>query len=831
MTFTLSGDFDQSVEFASLRIGVNGVGNGSITDGTAVEIDSNPNFEAFLALGRFAGSSGTLTVSGDDSTLRLNGSGSQTSAATAHVGRVGQGTLNLLDGGSLEIIDDVGNSNINENSVSMTLGRDAGSSGSLFMDRGELTVRGDGAFMFIGRSGGAGSAVVENGSTVTIEDTTSLDAGLTLGRDGTGTSTLLVLNSSIDIRSANGGAFLHVGREATGNASMTVGAGASIDLTGTAFASMLVARDAGTNGSIIVTDGGSIMATSNDVSMIIASNLGSTGAVDVTNGGSIDLTGNADSDLLVGAAFEDFGRSASGQGSLLISGATSVVAVDDNVIIGAPEGFGGGAGDGSVVLENGGVVRADGGGVFVGTGGTLAGDGSIDGNLIVDGGVVLPGASAGQLSVFGDLELLDGELNVEFGGTLPGESDLISVDGDVLLDGGLIRLSFLAGSGLSAGQSFDFLTSVGTVQITDSTSVAIDGVATGFDASLSETGGAVSLVATNSSSPGSGTVFLGGSDGDEHAGTASDDALFGGLGNDTLVGLGGADVLNGGLGDDTVDYSASDGAVTVFLGSFATGGDSTGDSLLSIENVTASPFDDVLFGDVEDNVFTGGFGRDYLSGAAGNDTLFGGGDADVLESGAGNDTLDGGAGQDLLSAFDATSDVVIDLGNLTNSSADYAGDVLISIEGILGAGAFANTLSGTGADDLFIGGNQADALTGGDGANVLLGQGGDDTIVGGVDGDVLLTGFGDDTVTTGAGTDRILFALNDNSGEGDDLITDFELGVDLLIFYGTGFSDEDVSVGTASGSTNALLRYASSSVELDGITEADVNSSFVFVEV
>ena len=51
------------------------------------------------------------------------------------------------------------------------------------------------------------------------------------------------------------------------------------------------------------------------------------------------------------------------------------------------------------------------------------------------------------------------------------------------------------------------------------------------------------------------------------------------------------------------------------------------DTLISIENLTGSAFDDTLTGDGDDNV---------LSGLAGDDTL---------DGGAGNDTLDGGDGQ------------------------------------------------------------------------------------------------------------------------------------------------------------------------------------------
>ena len=53
------------------------------------------------------------------------------------------------------------------------------------------------------------------------------------------------------------------------------------------------------------------------------------------------------------------------------------------------------------------------------------------------------------------------------------------------------------------------------------------------------------------------------------------------------------------------------------------------DTLISIENLTGSAFNDTLTGDASDNV---------ISGRAGNDTLNGGGGDDTLDGGAGTDT-------------------------------------------------------------------------------------------------------------------------------------------------------------------------------------------------
>ncbi len=104
----------------------------------------------------------------------------------------------------------------------------------------------------------------------------------------------------------------------------------------------------------------------------------------------------------------------------------------------------------------------------------------------------------------------------------------------------------------------------------------------------------------------------GGSGNDSITGEAGPNVLNGNDGDDTLAGLRGNDTLDGGAGSDTLDYSAADAGVTLNLANLAaqnTGGAGT-DTLLADENVTGSPFGDVLTGTVGDNVLDGGGGID-----------------------------------------------------------------------------------------------------------------------------------------------------------------------------------------------------------------------------
>ena len=204
------------------------------------------------------------------------------------------------------------------------------------------------------------------------------------------------------------------------------------------------------------------------------------------------------------------------------------------------------------------------------------------------------------------------------------------------------------------------------------------------------------------------------------SGLAGNDVLNGAGGDDTLFGGAGADVLNGGTGLDAASYEFSAAAVAVDLSTAtATGGDATGDSFNSIENLIGSRFADTLTGDAGANDLRGGDGNDVLSGLAGDDTFTGG---------AGADTINGGAGAD--SAFYSKSNVAVNvnLGTGFASGGHAQGDLLIDIEN-LGGSEFNDTLIGSSAKNVLDGGLGNDTLRGGGGADELVGGAGADTFV------------------------------------------------------------------------------------------------------
>ncbi len=77
------------------------------------------------------------------------------------------------------------------------------------------------------------------------------------------------------------------------------------------------------------------------------------------------------------------------------------------------------------------------------TQGIFRGTGTIQGNLSVNNATFAPGHSPGAVTITGDLVLGDSSmLSIEYGGTEPGQYDLISVGGTAYFDGALELLSY-----------------------------------------------------------------------------------------------------------------------------------------------------------------------------------------------------------------------------------------------------------------------------------------------------------------------------------------------------------------------------------------------------
>ncbi len=312
--------------------------------------------------------------------------------------------------------------------------------------------------------------------------------------------------------------------------------------------------------------------------------------------------------------------------------------------------------------------------------------------------------------------------------------------------------------------------------------------------------------------------ILRGEDGaDSLYGDAGIDTLEGGVGNDRLEGGIGADVLNGGDGVDTAYYSASESGVTVRL-DFGTGagGDAQGDTLISIEGISGTSYNDVLYGaDGVSNRLEGGDGDDYLNGLSGDDVLIGGAGADTLVGGVGNNYMDGGSGADAITGGDGYDTVTYDgsdaavtvhLDGNANTGGHAEGDTLSGVENLVGSAhndylygsdTTPNRLYGGDGDDYINAGTGNDYLSGGAGNDNLVSSGGNNTFDGGAGADTLTGGTGYDTATYASSSAAVTVYLGGQAGIGGDGAGDVLVSIENLegssyddFLYGDGLSNQ-----------------------------------------
>ena len=270
--------------------------------------------------------------------------------------------------------------------------------------------------------------------------------------------------------------------------------------------------------------------------------------------------------------------------------------------------------------------------------------------------------------------------------------------------------------------------------------------------------------------------------------------LIGSYYDDILSGSEANNILDGLAGVDTLSYASALADVTIDLNLQVATTNGTNDAVRNFENVLGSAFDDLMVGTLGDNVFDGG--------AAGSDTvsyrnvkeLEGG--VEVSLSVAGSQNTQG-------SGFDT----FLNIDNLEGSVNDDR----------LTGSAAANRLDGSAGQDSLYGVNGDDSLTGGLGDDLIDGGRGSDW--------ALFLGTANATVDlnkvaaqdTGYGLDKLVAIENVGTGDGDDQI----IGDGAANKLGAGFGLDTINGGAGDDALNG----GSGADRLTGGTGADV---FVF---
>ena len=287
------------------------------------------------------------------------------------------------------------------------------------------------------------------------------------------------------------------------------------------------------------------------------------------------------------------------------------------------------------------------------------------------------------------------------------------------------------------------------------------------------------------------------------------DTIRGSEEDDRLVGSHGRDRIDGRNGSDVLTFDGFDEGVLVNL---ATGRYRTSDGtsiVTGVEDVEGSDFADTLIGDGGKNQFQGFGGNDAINGGAGIDTAVYFDAAAAIIVNLATRAVTGGSGSDTLSLIERVLGSRFDdmltgsnaneffLGGFGDDTLDGGGGIDTVEYGLVGSGVTVNLATGKASggagndlitavenvigslfNDRLTGSSRANRLDGRDGADILDGGAGGDLLIGGEGNDRLNGGLGNDRLMGGAGADSFLFTTP-LSGNGDRIL-DFSAPQDTI---------------------------------------------------
>jgi VCBS repeat-containing protein len=363
-------------------------------------------------------------------------------------------------------------------------------------------------------------------------------------------------------------------------------------------------------------------------------------------------------------------------------------------------------------------------------------------------------------------------------------------------------------------------------------------------------------------------VLNGGNGNDILNGSSGIEILRGNAGDDTIVSGGGADFVDGGSGTDTALFAGSRASYSVTTGAngnvlidgasytsieffrFADGkylwngvqlvrdnrppvansdsvavnedasvlgnvlgNDSTGESDPAADHIVVTSVSGIAVGAA--TVIQGAYGKLTIA-ASGTFSYVA--DADILDALPAGAHLTESFSYSIADDFGATAastltinlTTVADLVSVTlgNGNAVFTGT---GADEVIIGGRGNDTIRGLAGSDRIYGGSGADQLLGGDGWDLLVGGNGADRLSGDAGNDVLIGGKGADILSGGTGADVFDFGA---LGTDQDTILDFEIGIDRI-----HLSDGVTITGLHQNGGSTVLDLSSGgSILLSGVT-------------